>query len=164
MLPTSADTNGRWSLRAVEASDLEALYRLDQQCFPPGIAYSRADLRGFLGQAQSFGFAANRADGTLLGFILAETRRVGGSLVGHIITIDVAAEARREGLGAVLMRKVEDRVRLAGVSTVRLEVSEDNLGAQNFYRLLEYQPLGRIRGYYLGRIDAIVMQKSLQPA
>jgi ribosomal-protein-alanine N-acetyltransferase len=156
-----AADNGRWSIRAVEGSDLEALYRLDQQCFPQGIAYSRADLRGFLDQPRSFGLAAYGPDSSLLGFIVAETARLRGSLTGHIITIDVAAQARRGGLGRTLMQQVEERMRLEGAGSIRLEVAEDNPGAQSFYRLLQYQPIGTIRGYYLGRVDAIVMQKAL---
>ena len=37
------------SLREILPSDFESLYRLDQICFEPGIAYSREELRRFLG-------------------------------------------------------------------------------------------------------------------
>src|SRR5260370_7883564 len=36
------------ALRAYDPRDFSALYRLDQSCFPPGIAYSNTPLRYFL--------------------------------------------------------------------------------------------------------------------
>jgi len=43
-----------------------------------------------------------------------------------------------------------------------LEVAVDNDAAQAFYQRHGFVRTGRIPGYYLGRIDALVMEKSLQ--
>ena len=54
-----------------------------------------------------------------------------------------------------------DRLTSAGTAIVRLEVAIDNIDAQAFYRRLGFFQTGRIRGFYLGRLDALVMEKSL---
>jgi ribosomal protein S18 acetylase RimI-like enzyme len=42
-----------------------------------------------------------------------------------------------------------------------LEVAVDNSIAQEFYGRHGFVKTGRIPGYYLGRIDALVMEKTL---
>jgi ribosomal-protein-alanine N-acetyltransferase len=150
-----------WTLRAVERADFESLYQLDQQCFAPGIAYSRADLVAFLSVPHSIALVAESASGAIVGFIVAELRRKGEKRVGHIVTIDVAAAMRRKGLGTALLFAVERRLREIGIERVRLEVAVDNDGAQAFYEREGYERIGRIAGYYLSRIDALVMEKNL---
>ncbi|MGC8548608.1 MAG: GNAT family N-acetyltransferase [Acidobacteriaceae bacterium] len=152
-----------WTLRAVERSDFESLYQLDQQCFAEGIAYSRADLLAFLSVPHSIALLAESTSGAMVGFIIAELRRKGEKRVGHIVTIDVAASMRRKGLGRALLFAVERRLREMGIDRVRLEVAVDNDGAQAFYDREGYERIGRIAGYYLDRIDAFVMEKRLEP-
>lgn len=150
-----------WTLRAVERSDYDALFQLDQQCFEPGIAYSRADLTAFISLPNSISLLAESASGALIGFIVAEVRRKGEMRVGHIVTIDVAEAGRRKGLGRALLFAVEKRFKEMGIGRVRLEVAVNNLGAQSFYKQEGYESIGRIEGYYLNRIDAFVMEKTL---
>jgi [ribosomal protein S18]-alanine N-acetyltransferase len=150
-----------WGIRAIERADVDALYRLDQECFAAGIAYTRAELRAFLRQA-AVALRAEDSAGALLGFILVESTVEGGQRIGHIVTVDVAAAARRQGIGAALMQAAEDRLREIGVQLLRLEVAVDNLGAQAFYARESYRIVGRIRGYYLGKLDALVLEKVLE--
>jgi ribosomal-protein-alanine N-acetyltransferase len=151
-----------WTLRTAERSDFDALYQLDQQCFEPGIAYSRVELMAFLSHPHSLSLLAESTSGALIGFIIAEVRRKGEMRIGHIVTIDVAEAMRRKGLGRALMFAVERRMREVGIARVRLEVAADNLGAQAFYEEEAYERIGRIQGYYLGRVDAFVMEKKLE--
>jgi [ribosomal protein S18]-alanine N-acetyltransferase len=151
-------------LRGVKRGDLGALFALDQQCFPPGIAYSRAALRYFLDHPGSCTFIAeDDASNTILGFIIAQAYLEHGQRIGHIITIDVAPSERRRGLGRMLMREMLDRLAAFEIATVRLEVAIDNLEALEFYRQLGFVQTGRIPGFYLGTLDALVMERSLVP-
>lgn len=145
----------------MERSDYDALFQLDQQCFEPGIAYSRADLKAFLSLPLSISLLAESTSGALIGFIIAEVRRKGELRVGHIVTIDVDASMRRKGLGRALLFAAEKRLKEMGIGRVRLEVAVNNLGAQAFYKQEGYEGIGRIQGYYLNRIDAFVMEKAL---
>lgn len=150
-----------WTLREVERHDFEALHGLDQQCFEPGIAYSREDMASILTAPQSISLLAESTSGAIIGFIVAEVRRKAEQRVGHIVTIDVAATMRRKGLGRALLFAAEKRLKEAGIERLRLEVAVNNEGAQRFYEREGYLTLGRIEGYYLDRIDAYVMEKRL---
>jgi [ribosomal protein S18]-alanine N-acetyltransferase len=148
-------------LRGVERADLDALFALDRQCFRPGIAYSKSELRYYLSHPCSFSFLAEDESHTILGFAIAESRLKDGMRAGHIITIDVAPAARRLGLGRLLMDALLERLRSTGTVIVRLEVAVDNEAAQAFYRKLGFSETGRIRGFYMGRLDALVMEAQL---
>jgi ribosomal-protein-alanine N-acetyltransferase len=97
-------------LREYRGSDFEHLWKLDQECFAPGIAYSRSDLRAFLSDKTAETIVAER-EGHIVGFVLG--RRPTRS-DGHVITLDVAASVRRHGLGRQLLAELESRFRAAG--------------------------------------------------
>jgi len=88
---------------------------------------------------------------------VAETRRKGG----HIITIDVVAEARRAGVGSALLRAAEDQLLRSGVRTVALETPVNNEAAIRFYKQKGYFVEKTVTGYYSGQLDALVMTKEL---
>ncbi|HTW50104.1 MAG TPA: N-acetyltransferase [Acidobacteriaceae bacterium] len=150
-----------WRLRAVRSEDFEALYTLDQACFTPGIAWSKAELLYFLKHSQNFAVVAEGEKPGIAGFAIAGTLRRSGVIAGRLITIDVRAELRRHGLGHALLEAVEERLRAAGAAAIVLEVAVDNAAAQSFYERHGFARTGRIPGYYLGRIDALAMEKQL---
>jgi [ribosomal protein S18]-alanine N-acetyltransferase len=57
-----------------------------------------------------------------------------------------------------------DRCRLAGATLLRLEVAVDNNAAIAFYRQMGFKETGRIRGFYMGRLDAFSMEKAADGA
>jgi [ribosomal protein S18]-alanine N-acetyltransferase len=160
----------KWRLRAAGPGDFEALYALDQACFAPGIAWSKAELLYFLKHRNNFAVVAEGGgpgaesgdEPGIAGFAIAGTHRRSGSITGRLITIDVRARARRKGLGHALLAAVEERLRAAGAAAIVLEVAVDNAAAQAFYERHGFARTGRIPGYYLGRIDALAMEKPLQ--
>jgi len=153
-----------FTLRDFQSNDLEALWRIDQECFPPGIAYSKAELRAYIQSAAAFAIVAEitapgaTLSSSIVGFIVAEANRKG---VGHIITIDVLPEARRSGIGFTLLTAGEERLRLAKCDRIRLEASVDNVVALDFYKRHGYAVLKTIRGYYSDGGDAFVLAKAL---
>ena len=148
-------------IQPIEREDIDSLFALDQRCFLPGIAYSKADLRLFLRRAGDLAFAAQDSAGTLLGFVIAEAYSEDGKRIGHIVTIDVAPERRREGIGEQLMQALLRSLIAVGTEIVRLEVAIDNAVAQSFYRRFGFTETGRIPGFYLGTLDALVMEKEI---
>jgi [ribosomal protein S18]-alanine N-acetyltransferase len=147
-------------LRPIEAKDLPALLQLDARCFPPQISYSRAELEYFVRHPRSTTTIAE-AGGEVAGFCIVDWKLESGRKVGHFITIDVAPELRRQGLGRLLMRDGEARLAGMGCLAVTLEVAANNSGAQDFYAHLGYQKTGRIPGYYADGTDGLVMRKAL---
>jgi ribosomal-protein-alanine N-acetyltransferase len=151
--------NGRMApLRDHQPADLDALWALDQLCFPRGIAYSRRELRDFLALPDAFALIAEDA-GAIAGFIVATVLED----AGYIITIDVHPDHRRSGLGSRLLAAAEERLRAAGVEAILLEVAVDNAPALAFYQRHGYATLRRLPRYYNTGADAWRMVKPLAP-
>ena len=130
---------------------------MDQECFPPGIAYSKPELKEYVSHRKSFTLVASDAEtGTVAGFIVAHQ-----AATGHVITIDVMAEARRAGVGSLLLQAAEDRLRAGGAEAVGLETAVDNIAALSFYKRHGYSVVRTWPRYYSNGVDALVMKKNL---
>ena len=154
-------------IREFEKADFDTLWRIDQACFDPQLAYSRPELAFYMNRPGSFTLVAEGANGessrnggspeSILGFIVAETRRKSG----HIITIDVVAEARRAGVGTALLRAAEGQLLRAGAGAVALETPVNNAAAIRFYKQEGYFVQKTVAGYYSKHLNALVMTKEL---
>ena len=169
--------NGRVSfiVRSFQRGDFEALWEIDQACFDPELTYSRPELAFYMRRPAAFTLVAeengngvqpgakdltagrSRSERKVLGFIVAEKRRQ----TGHIITIDVIAEARRVGVGSALLDAAEQKLRENGAATVELETAVNNEAAIRFYKRKGYFVEKTVRGYYSNHLDALVMSKAL---
>jgi ribosomal-protein-alanine N-acetyltransferase len=147
------------TLRDYTSLDFNALHELDRGCYPRGIAYSRPELRWFLAQAGAMCVVAE-SGGAIVGFLIAD--REDG--VAHIITIDVAPELRRRGIGTLMLHEIERRLVALGVSEINLETAAENEAGTSFWLQHGYRTIGVMPGYYLGRQDALAMQKLLAEA
>jgi len=155
-----------FNLRDFRPPDFETLWRIDQQCFAPGISYSRVDLATYVRRPRAFAMVAESRptgespapSGSIVGFIVAEG---GGGSSGHIITIDVLPHARRTGVGSQLLQGAEDRLRSASCQSVILETAVDNRAALAFYKTHEYNVVRTIPRYYSDGVDALVLKKNL---
>jgi ribosomal-protein-alanine N-acetyltransferase len=161
-------------IRQFRKADFDTLWRIDQSCFDPQLAYSRPELAFYMQRPGSFTLVAESAENEtsgkspltrstnlpagILGFVVAENRRKNG----HIITIDVIAEARRSGVGSGLLRAAEDKLLHAGTAIVALETPVSNLPAIRFYKREGYFVEKTVAGYYSGLLDAMVMTKELK--
>lgn len=145
-------------LREYRHSDFETLFEIDQECFDPELAYSRAELNHYLLRKGAFAIIAEDRKKKIEGFVVAEADRRG---FGHIITIDVLKNARRSGLGTKLMAAVEQRLRTSGSRVIVLETGVDNLAALKFYKRLNYTVEKVIPHYYSGERDAFLLSKRI---
>ena len=148
------------TIRPAAPEDFPALYALDRACFAPGISWSMAELRYFLRYPGNISVVAEEG-GRIAGFAIAGSQLRRGAVVGRLITIDVDSSDRRRGIGHGLLQTIEDRLRAQKAVAMLLEVAVDNVAAQEFYIRHGFVKTGRIPGYYLGRIDALVMEKPL---
>jgi ribosomal protein S18 acetylase RimI-like enzyme len=168
-LPSRYNGGVPFRIRQFEKGDFETLWRIDQACFVPELAYSRAELAFYMRRGSAFTLVAEdeakrrledgaRVGGSkILGFIVAEKQRQNG----HIITIDVIEEARRLGVGSALLAAAEDRLRENGAAAVELETAVNNEAAIRFYKQKGYFVESTVRGYYSNQMDALVMGKAL---
>jgi ribosomal-protein-alanine N-acetyltransferase len=157
-----------FNLRAFQSADFEASWQIDQKCFPPGIAYSRAELGAYVSAPGIFALVAETSSADaenshltpheIVGFIVAQSNSRG---IGHIITIDVLPEGRRSGIGSTLLAAAEQRLRSAHCHRIRLETAVDNRAALDFYKRFGYAITKTIPGYYATGADAFVLVKAL---
>ena len=173
-------------VRDFRPEDFETLWRIDQECFSPGISYSRPELKFYIKRRNSFTLVAeelpteaagqvpetvrNKMEkktqeaeakvsapaSPIVGFIVTATGRT-----GHVITIDVVATARRSGVGSQLLEAAENRLRAEGSHAVGLETAVDNLSALTFYKRHGYHVIETVPRYYSTGVDALRMKKDL---
>ncbi len=144
-------------IRKYRPDDLTCLHRIDQICFAADIAYSRGELLFYLRHPGSITLIAESGD-KIIGFALGRVLRSGQA---HVLTLDVLPEARRQGIGTLLMQTLHHEFKSRVVSLVVLEVSAMNPAARRLYEGLQYRVVETLHGYYNGREDAYRMILSL---
>ncbi len=143
-------------LRIYRPSDFETLYRIDQACFPRGIAYGRFELRLYLRSEGSHCLLAE-VSGEVAGFILTER----SAEQGHIITLDVLEAYRRQTIGSLLLEAAEQEVAYQGGKRMVLETATTNKAAIAFWKKHGYRKFATIENYYAVGLDAFQMYKGL---
>ena len=144
-------------IRDFTPEDFDTLWQMDQECFAPGIAYSKPELKAYMRIRGAFTLVAADNDRSVGGFIVAC-----GGPSGHIITIDVAKSARRSGVGSLLLQAAEQQLRASGCRSVGLETAVDNLAALSFYKRHGYNVIRTWPRYYSNGVDALVLKKPLE--
>lgn len=163
------------TLRPYRSEDFDALYAIDHACYPPEIAYSRADMRAYLGFGGSECIVAEiSSDGpsakdshshrvadpatTIVGFCIGAYR----GKEGYIVTMDVLEEYRRRGVATTLLAEIEIRLAAKGVRRINLETATDNQAGIAFWQRHGYRTRGVREGYYPGGRDAFAMTKTIK--
>jgi ribosomal-protein-alanine N-acetyltransferase len=142
------------TLREYRATDADAMHTLDVLCFEPAFQFSRRVMRAFAEASGAITVLAE-AGGELVGFCVVQMEEQ----LGYVVTLDVAASWRRQGLARRLMEEVESRVRAGGGLGMVLHVYKGNLGAMRFYESMEYGRVGMAQGFYGRGLDALVYRK-----
>ena len=130
----------------------EALAAIHARCFPshprPWSAPEFADLL-----AHRLNFLLTRPEGFLLGRVIADE--------AELLTLAVAPEARRQGLGRALLNEFALTSSARGAREAFLEVAADNAPAIALYAGNGWDRAGQRRDYYAPGIDAIIMRRGL---
>jgi [ribosomal protein S18]-alanine N-acetyltransferase len=126
-------------LRVVDRTYGALLSELHCACFPDGWGVASMDevLRS-PGVYAILAAEGEHAAGLALG------RRVADE--AELLTLGVAPEFRRQGLGAALVRAIASVVPLA--AKLHLEVGADNPPALTLYRTMGFAQIGRRKDYY----------------
>ena len=130
----------------------EALAALHARCFHTHPRpWSAAEFTDLLGA--TLNFLLLRPQGFLLG------RTIGDE--AELLTLAVAPEARRMGLGRALLAEFVETSQARGAREAFLEVASDNHPAIALYAGAGWQETGTRRDYYAPGIAAIVMRRAL---
>ena len=145
-------------IRDFKPEDFETALAHGPGMFPPGIAYSKPELKGYMRHRGSFTLVAADAEkGKIAGF----HRSARGGATGHVITIDVIRRRAALGGGIVAAAGGGRASRAAGSHAVGLETAVDNIAALAFYKRHGYSVIRTWPRYYSNGVDALVMRKEL---
>jgi ribosomal-protein-alanine N-acetyltransferase len=149
-------------LREYKEADLEAMFQLDEVCFAAEFSFDLESMKAFAGARNAIAVVAENMGGTIVGFVIAQVERTVAGRRGYIVTLDVAPDCRRVGLGLRLMMEAEQRVVAAGARWMDLHVFTGNIAATRFYERLGYVRVAtRLRFYGADGLDAFAYRKEL---
>jgi ribosomal-protein-alanine N-acetyltransferase len=133
-------------IRPVHPKDFHELLQIEAQAFPKS-QYDREEL-----WLLSLQYPHT--------FLVTVSNHIDGYIVfrvdGHIISMAVRPQKRREGIGTRLIQKV---IGHCSGKSLRLEVRVSNVGAQRFYLNLGFRLKATIDGYYPDGEDAFLMER-----
>jgi ribosomal-protein-alanine N-acetyltransferase len=141
------------SVRRAEKQDLPAVCEVERLSFkdpyPPFFIEMLLKLN-----PSTFFVAENEKQ--IVGYLITTKDRC----TGHVVSLAVLPQQRRNGIGSALMKTGLETFRRLEVETVRLEVRESNREAQQFYETHGFEYNHRIVGYY-GDEDALVYYRKI---
>ncbi len=133
-------------------AEMAALHAL---CFTTPRPWSTAEITAF--QADPLCFTLTESESFLIG------RAVAGE--AELLTLAVAPQARRRGIGRKLMQRFLYQARLRSAEHAFLEVAATNAPAITLYSAFGFAQTGRRAGYYRTPghppLDAIIMSRAL---
>jgi ribosomal-protein-alanine N-acetyltransferase len=137
---------------------LDQLFKIEEKCFDQE-AFSKRQIAYLLTDYNTIALAA-KADNNIVGFIIAQVEVEENTEFGHIITINVTPNFRRQKIATKMLREMENLLKQKSISECRLEVREDNHAAIKLYSTLGYQTVGKLERYY-GTKHGLYLKKML---
>ena len=144
---------------SVDTEAAEKLAALERAAFPDRHVRATAeDMLAFSRQRGAAAFADVAIEkGYLLQRCIADE--------AEVLDLGVSPLARRQGVARTLLEAAERHAFGLGVTTVFLDVADDNAPARALYATLGFNEVARRQGYYArpdgARVDALIMRKSL---
>ncbi|HMC12978.1 MAG TPA: ribosomal protein S18-alanine N-acetyltransferase [Gallionellaceae bacterium] len=145
------------SLRQMDREDVGEVMRIERSIYPhPWTVGNFTDSLDF-----RYVCKVAELDGVMIGYsVLMPSLEE-----AHLLTIGIAAEHQRKGIGGELLGRMMAIAHDSGMCRVILEVRPSNTAALALYRKGGFRQIGLRRGYYPadnnGREDAIVMEYTL---
>lgn len=133
-------------------ADADALYAIERACFDT--PWERHILERDLAEQGTIVYMKALFKGTIVGYGVLERK---GALA-HLLNLAVLEDYRRQGIASQLMLAFDEIASSAWCCRrMRLEVRSSNRAARDFYARLGFCYAKRIRGYYAGREDALIL-------
>ncbi len=137
---------------------LDQLFKIEEKCFDQE-AFSKRQIAYLLTDYNTIALAA-KADNNIVGFIIAQVEVEENTEFGHIITINVTPNFRRQKIATRMLHELENLLKQKSINECRLEVREDNHAAIKLYHTLGYQTVGKLERYY-GTKHGLYLKKIL---
>ncbi len=144
-------------VRTAVPADVDAVADLEATCLGAD-AWSRGLVaQGLAAALPTVGYLVAEVDGLVVAHAVASAAGDDAELQ----RIAVAPPHRRSGVASALLAEVERRAARDGASRLLLEVREDNLAAQGFYRARGFTEVARRPRYYRDGGAAVVLGKKV---
>lgn len=147
-----------YSIQPLTDKDSKEVLRLNLRCFKNGENYTKYTFAYLFNEPRSLSYQLVTANGEMAAFAFVLMNQDG---TAHLTTIGVAPEHRRRGLGARLLKHLDEVLRVKGASTIVLELRVSNLDARNLYIHAGYSIVNRLTKYYSDGEDCFLMVKSI---
>ncbi|MGB1899537.1 MAG: GNAT family N-acetyltransferase [Candidatus Kariarchaeum pelagius] len=154
-------------IRDPDIKDLEDIVHINRVCLPENypIAYFIELIKSW--QKTSCVALLN---GRVVGYILMRVEggfstpwRMRSTKKGHIVSVAVLPDARRMGLGTMMMHNILKKANLIkNMEQITLEVRNSNYGAIKLYENLNFISEKIIKSYYSDGEDALLMKYLLE--
>ena len=147
-------------LGMAELTDLNDLVALESHCFGKKELFSRRQLRYLLRCPRATTFAIRR-DGQIVAAAILLRRRSGQGVSARVYSMAVDPSCRRQGYGKMMLSHCLETLKAEGVSTICLEVAEENIPAIRLYESMGFRPTKRLTDYYGQGEHAIKMRTTV---
>jgi ribosomal-protein-alanine N-acetyltransferase len=154
-------------IRSFKREDIETVMGLNKTSLPEN--YPESFFIGLFQHAPNAFFVAE-IDGHVIGYIMCRIERGISSYrtampvkKGHIVSVAVAKEHRRIGIGTELITSAMKGMAEYGAKEFFLEVRKSNEAAVKAYENLGFDVRRVLKGYYRDGEDAFLMVKEYVP-
>lgn len=128
----------RWMIRR----DMPSILRIENSSFE--YPWTEEDFLSCLRTRSCVGIVAEDIDGSIAGFAIYDLEK---SKV-RVLSLAIAAERRRDGVGRAIVEKVIYKSVASGRNGVVAEVRETNLQAQLFFRKMGFRAVAIVKEFY----------------
>jgi len=142
------------AIARVQGRDLDAILRIERDSFP--VPWRRFFFENELSEERRFNLVAKRG-GVIVGYLFAMW--IFDEM--HVNKIAVSEKERRQGVADALMAECFAFARSNEIHSISLEVRKSNLGAQAFYRHLNFESSYVRPRYYPDGESAVVMTRAI---
>jgi ribosomal-protein-alanine N-acetyltransferase len=155
-----------WVIRQFEREDLDVVMEINRTSLPEN--YPDTFFLGLYYHAPK-AFLVAVDDSRVVGYIMCRIERGVSSYgrlpvkKGHIVSVAVIPEYRRQGLGSDLVKAAMKSMEAYGSSECFLEVRKSNEAAVSIYEILAFDMKRVLKGYYRDGEDAYLMTRKLEP-
>jgi len=146
-------------IKNVSKNDLAEILEIEKACHarPWDEKAFNIEISKFFSGLSFFFAARDKASDRLLGYAIADKI----ADYAHISNVAVAPEFRKNGIATGLLKQVERQVFAAGLSSLTLEVRDNNEAALEMYKKFGYEIKGRRPKFYEDKYDGLIMWKRL---
>ncbi|WP_458405067.1 ribosomal protein S18-alanine N-acetyltransferase [Methanobrevibacter sp.] len=137
-------------IRKFTPNDLKRVFEIESMSFSQSYGINMFQQLYEMG----IGFLVAEEEGYVIGYVIFWIKYENQ---GHIISIAVDKNYRRNHAGTELLIRAISILSLLKIDTIYLEVNENNLGAVEFYKTFNFKIDRTVPGYYENGDGAIIM-------